>query len=305
MFRSSHAYLVGAALCWGLGTVLTKYALGGFDPAVLLPFQLTCSVVLLGVFILATGTSVHGIQHVVKVAALGVLNPGVAYALGLVGLAQIDASLSVIIWATEPVLIVLMAVALLHERLRLWSLIFLATAMAGVALIVGAPSAGVPVAGVALTFSAVAACALYSVLLRRMSLTDDTLPIVFVQQVSALSFAVVVLLATQTRSSWTVDASASQAICAILAGGLYYGVAFLLYVAGLRRTSATRAGMSLTLIPVFGLFFSTLFLGETMGPGQFLGSAVVIGSMALLAIREANEAPTRTLSSSEHRPWHA
>jgi probable blue pigment (indigoidine) exporter len=287
--RLSHAYLIGAAVCWGLGTVLSKYALGGFDASVLLPFQLTCSVLLLGVFLLATGASVRGIQHVVKVAALGVLNPGIAYALGLIGLAQIDASLSVIIWATEPVLIVVMALAFLRERLPLWSLLCLATAMAGVALIVGTPSAGEPLAGVALTFSAVVACALYSVLLRRMNLTDGTLPVVFVQQASALSFAVIVLLATQVRSFGTVTASASQAISAILAGGLYYGVAFLLYVAGLRRTSATRAGMFLTLIPVFGLFFSTLLLGETMNSGQFFGSSLVIGSMALLAMRQARQ----------------
>jgi probable blue pigment (indigoidine) exporter len=292
--RVSHAYLSCAAVCWALGTVLSKYALGGFDASVLLPFQLTCSVLLLGVFLLATGASVHGIQHVVKVAALGVLNPGIAYALGLIGLAQIDASLSVIIWATEPVLIVVTAFAFLHERLPLLSLLCLAMAMAGVALIVGAPSAGEPLAGVALTFSAVVACALYSVLLRRMNVTDGTLPVVFVQQASALSFAVVLLLATQAPSLMTVDASASQVISATLSGGLYYGVAFLLYVAGLRRTSATRAGMFLTLIPVFGLFFSTLLLGETMNLGQFLGSAMVIGSMALLAIREANEAPVAT-----------
>jgi probable blue pigment (indigoidine) exporter len=290
--RVSHAYLIGAAVCWGLGTVLSKYALGGFEASVLLPFQLTCSVLLLGVFLLATGASVRGIQHVVKIAALGVLNPGIAYALGLIGLAQIDASLSVIIWATEPVLIVVIAFAFLHERLPLWSLLCLATAIAGVALIVGAPSAGEPLAGVALTFLAVVACALYSVLLRRMNLTDGTLPVVFVQQASALSFAVVLLLATQIRSlRAVVDASASRLISATLAGGLYYGVAFLLYVAGLRRTSAIRAGMFLTLIPVFGLFFSTLLLGERMNSGQFLGSAMVIGSMALLAIREANEAP--------------
>jgi len=107
--RLSPAYLIGAAVCWGLGTVLSKYALGGFDASLLLPFQLTCSVLLLGAFLLATGSSVRGIQHSMKVAALGVLNPGIAYALGLIGLAQINASLSVIIWATEPVLIVLMA----------------------------------------------------------------------------------------------------------------------------------------------------------------------------------------------------
>ena len=266
--RLSHAYLIGAAVCWGLGTVLSKYALGGFDASLLLPFQLTCSVLLLGAFMLATGSSVRGIQHSMKVAALGVLNPGIAYALGLIGLARINASLSVIIWATEPVLIVLMAFVFLHERLPLWSVLCLASAMAGVALIIGAPSQGDSLTGVVLTFSAVLACALYSILLRRMNLTDGTLPVVFLQQTSALAFAVVVLFIAPGQSLGTINATPSQVASAIVAGALYYGVAFLLYVAGLRRTSAARAGMFLTLIPVFGLSFSALLLGEALDRGS-------------------------------------
>ena len=292
--RLSHAYLIGAAVCWGLGTVLSKYALGGFDASLLLPFQLTCSVLLLGAFMLATGSSVRGIQHFMKVAALGVLNPGIAYALALIGLAQINASLSVIIWATEPVLIVLMAFVFLHERLPLWSVLCLASAMAGVALIIGAPSQGDSLTGVVLTFLAVLACALYSILLRRMNLTDGTLPVVFLQQTSALAFAVVVLFIAPGPSLGTINATPSQVASAIVAGALYYGVAFLLYVAGLRRTSAARAGMFLTLIPVFGLLFSALLLGEALDTGQFLGSIVVIGSMTVLARRGAGQSPRRS-----------
>jgi probable blue pigment (indigoidine) exporter len=298
--RLSHAYLISAAVCWGLGTVLTKYALGGFEASLLLPFQLTCSVLLLGAFLLATGSSVRGIEHAAKVASLGVLNPGIAYALGLTGLAQINASVSVIIWAIEPVLIVLMAFVFLRERLPLWSVLCLASAMAGVAFIIGAPSQSASLMGVALTFSAVLACALYSILLRRIHLTDGALPVVFLQQISALAFAVVVFFIFSGRSLGTIDATPSQVAGAILAGALYYGVAFLLYVAGLRRTSAARAGMSLTLIPVFGLLFSAMLLGETLDAEQVVGAVVVMGSMAALARRSSavQRSPERQPSDS-------
>ena len=292
--RSPSVALISAAVCWGLGTVLSKYALGGFEATVLLPFQLTCSVLLLGLFLLVTGSSVRGIQHAVKIGALGVLNPGIAYALGLTALAQIDASVSVIIWATEPVLIVLLAFVFLHERLPLWSVACLAAAMAGVALIIGAPSEAGSLVGVALTFVSVLTCALYSILLRRMNLTDGTLPVVFVQQASALVFAVVVLLVVQGTAWGAVDATGLQVISAVASGAFYYGVAFLLYVAGLRRTSAARAGMFLTLIPVFGLFFSAILLGETMDAGQLAGSIVVIGSMLVLAVRGGGDSSPRS-----------
>ena len=162
--------------------------------------------------------------------------------------------------------------------------------MAGVALIVGAPSEAGSLTGVVLTFTAVLACALYSILLRRMELTDGTLPVVFLQQASALAFALVMLFVAKGVRSWeSVDVTSLQMVSAIAGGGLYYGAAFLLFVAGLRRTSAARAGMFLTLIPVFGLVFSALLLGETMDARQFLGSMVVVSSMAVLAVREAAE----------------
>jgi drug/metabolite transporter (DMT)-like permease len=296
--RLTYVYLVGAAMFWGLGTVLSKYALGGIDASLLLPFQLACSVLLLGAFLLVTRSSLRGISRSAQIAALGVLNPGIAYAIGLIALAHINASVSVIIWATEPVVIVVLAFSLLHERLPLWSIACLAAAMAGVALIVGTPSTGNSTSGVVLTFASVFACALYSVLLRRMNLTDGTLPVVFLQQASALGFAVVVLFVVSRQSFNSVDATALQQVSAILSGGVYYGVAFLLFVSGLRRTSAARAGMSLTLIPVFGLFFSALLLGETMRLSQFVGSSLVVGSMAFLGIREARE----TQKPSEPQP---
>lgn len=292
--RSRNAYLIGAAACWGLGTVLSKYALGGFDSSLLLPLQLICSVLLLGALLLASGSSVRGIQQPAKIAALGVLNPGIAYALGLIALARIDASLSVIIWATEPVLIVVMAYVFLHERLPNRGLLCLASAMAGVVLIVGAPSTGNALAGVLLTFASVLACALYSILLRRMDLTDGTLPVVLLQQTSALVFALGVLLVAGTQSHGSASATTSQWASAVAAGGLYYGLAFVLYVAGLRRTSAVRAGMSLTLIPIFGLLFSALLLGERLSPAQLLGSIVVIGSMVVLGTRGVSQSPTRS-----------
>ena len=297
--RLSSAYLIGAAACWGMGTVLSKYSLGGFEASRLLPFQLACSVLMLGAFLMVTNASVRGVQHGGKVAVLGILNPGIAYALGLVGLTQIDVSVSVIIWATEPVLIVVLAFAFLRERLALASVVCLASAMAGVALIIGTPAHVASLTGVVLTLISVIACAVYSILLRYMDLRDGTLPVVFLQQASALAFAVVVLIVTHGRSATAVHASPSQVVSAIVAGALYYGVAFLLYVAALRRTSASRAGMSLTLIPVFGLLFSVLLLGEALGAAQLLGSAVVIGSMAVLARRSASPSPLETEAQSE------
>ena len=48
------------------------------------------------------------------------------------------------------------------------------------------PSAAGSLIGVVLTFASVLACALYTILLRRMGLTDGTLPVVFLHHFTAV-----------------------------------------------------------------------------------------------------------------------
>jgi len=303
--RTNHALLIAAAGAWGLGTVLSKYALGGYDATVLLPFQLLVSVLLLLAFVSFSSAPIRGIRQPGRIALLGVLNPGVAYALGLLGLARIDASVSVIIWATEPVLIVLMAFVFLRETIAGYAVACLAAATVGVLLIVGGPSSATSIVGVALTLAAVLACALYSILLRRMHLSDGTLSVVFVQQVAALTFAVVVAAVDGVMRLPMQAPTSLQTLSVVVGGGMYYAIAFLFYVAGLRRTSAAYAGMFLTLIPVFGLVFSGLLLGETLGGRQALGAVLVISAMGALGVIEARRTPSALPGPTErigHEP---
>ena len=284
--RLTTTFLVGAAASWGLGTVLSKYALGGFPPSVLLPVQLLCSALLLGAFLVVGHQSVRSVSQPGRMALLGILNPGISYALGLIGLTYIEASTSVVIWATEPVIIVVMAFAILREPLSSWAVGCLASAMVGIALIVGAPAAGNATIGVVITFASVTACAVYTILLRRMSLNDGTLPVVWIQQVSALVFAATVALVWSMLHTVSVSPTLQETMAAAASGATYYGLGFLLYVSGLRRTSAARAGTFLTLIPVFGLLFSAALLGERFTAVQAVGSLVVIGSMAALTLTD-------------------
>jgi len=114
-----HALLIVlATACWGGGTVLSKQVLDrGVAPLTLLAIELAASSLLLVLGALVLGVRPDWSPTLAKLALLGVLNPGIAYALGLLGLVTITASLSVLLWATEPVLIMLLAVLLLRERI--------------------------------------------------------------------------------------------------------------------------------------------------------------------------------------------
>jgi drug/metabolite transporter (DMT)-like permease len=293
--------LVAAAASWGVGTVITKQILSDVAPLMLLPVQLLASCVFLVVLSGASRTRVTWSPQMRRLAALGVLNPGGAYALALLGLSYISASMSLLLWATEPVLILLLAVVLLREQVAGALVASIAVAVAGVLLVVYQPGATGSWLGVALILTAVAACALYTVLSRRLLLNDASLSVVLVQQVAALAFALLLLAVVQTATGDVFDVRSLPPqtwFAAAASGVLYYGVAFWLYIMGLRQASATVAGSFITLVPVFGLAAGYL-VGERLTTQQWVGGVVVIVAMAVVAVRHPN--PHEAMVSKERR----
>jgi drug/metabolite transporter (DMT)-like permease len=286
--RVAVAALVAAAACWGVGTVVTKQVVDDVVPLTLLPLQLAASCVFLSVVAAVRREPLSWTPPLRRLAGLGVLNPGLAYALGLIGLTTITASLSVLLWAAEPVLIMLLAALVLRERIPLALGLSLGVALVGVFLVVYQPGAAGDAAGIALTLAGVGCCALYSVLTRRLLLDDSSLTVALAQQAFALVFAV--LLATIAglagSTGWELgDLDAGVWLGAMASGVLYYGLAFWLYLTALRLVPASYAGAFLPLIPVFGVAAGYL-VGERLEPRQWLGAAVVILATAFIGLRE-------------------
>lgn len=279
--------LVAATACWGAGTVVTKQVLDDVAPLTLLPMQLTASCVLLLVACLVRRERLTWSPATRRLTALGVLNPGLAYALGLLGLVSITASMSVLLWAVEPVLIVLLAVVLLREHVPPRLVFALAAAVAGVLLVVYQPGAGGGTVGVVLTLAAVACCALYTVAARRLLLDDVSLPVVLAQQIAALAFAVVLATTVEVArgTGWSLGGHSEATWAAAGASGcLYYGLAFWFYLGALRHLDASVAGSFLPLIPVFGVAAGFL-VGERLDARQWLGALVVIVATAVMALQ--------------------
>jgi drug/metabolite transporter (DMT)-like permease len=288
--------LVAAAASWGVGTVVTKQVLDDVAPLTLLPIQLAASCAFLLAVSLAGRTRITWSQQLRRLTALGVLNPGLAYTLGLVGLTSISASMSVLLWATEPVLILLLAVILLRERVSGGLLAAMAVAVFGVLLVVYQPGASGDGVGVALTLAAVTACALYTVLARRLILDDASVSVALLQQAAALGFALVVLAAAQAVSGGSVDVSSLSALgwlAAAASGVLYYGLAFWFYLTGLRHVSASVAGSFITLVPVFGVAGGYV-VGERLSSWQWVGAGVVIAAVAVVAVRQTGGREAQT-----------
>jgi probable blue pigment (indigoidine) exporter len=123
-----------AAASWGFGTVVSKRAIDELPALVLFPIQLASSLVVLGLLMRRAGLPLRGSPPLL--ARLGLLNPGLAYALGLIGLASISASLYVLLWALEPLMILILAGVFLGEGVTRRCVALSAIAAAGMGLVV-------------------------------------------------------------------------------------------------------------------------------------------------------------------------
>lgn len=280
--------LTAAAACWDVGTVASKQVVDDVAPLTLLPVQLAASCALLLFVTRLRGGELAWTPSVRRLAALGVLNPGIAYALGLIGLTTITASMSVLLWALEPVVILLLAALVLSERVPAALATSVGVAILGVLLVVYEPGATGDAVGITLTVVSIGFCALYTVLTRRLMLDDSSLDVVLAQQAAALVFAVTLATVVQLvgGTGWDLTGLGAGAwLGATTSGILYYGLGFSFYLAGLRQVPASYAGAFLPLIPVFGVTAGYL-VGERLEPRQWLGAIVIVAATTTIAARE-------------------
>jgi probable blue pigment (indigoidine) exporter len=291
--------LVLAAVCWGLGTVVSKAALDEIPPLTLLPIQLLSSVVALAILMRASGLPLR-MQGPALLGRLGILNPGIAYALSLLGLVTISASLSVLLWVVEPVLILFLAAAFLREPLGRGTVAFSALALAGIALVVYEPSIGGGLAGIALTLAGVGCCAAYTIIARRwLPQAAETSQVVLWQQIHALGVALVLVAIVGFTGGALVLTSISPLgiTSAIGSGLLYYAGAYWFYLGALRRVPAAVAALSFYLIPIVGIGAAAVLLGERMDGRQWIGVALVIASLAAMMVRPIRSVRAPSLGS--------
>ncbi|MEX1005914.1 MAG: DMT family transporter [Acidimicrobiia bacterium] len=277
--------LIAAAACWGLGAVASKRAVAELAPTSLLVVQLAASITALSV-VRRVVTPPTRARPSTRMLALGVLNPGLAYLLSLAGLTTITAGLSVLVWALEPVFIVVLAWIILRDRIGGTTGALMVVAVCGAALAGFSGAGGLDGRGMALTAAAVLCCAVYTVGASAWFASESNLDVVIGQQWYALGFAVLALGLTADPQV-LVDLSGVGVtgwVSAVGSGVVYYGLAFWLYLTGLRQVRTSTAAISLSLIPVFGVAGGLVFLGERLTLLQAVGAGGVVAAVAAMGV---------------------
>ena len=219
------------------------------------------------------------------IAALGFTGGGVHLALQWLGLHYTTATSGILYLSATPVFILLMAIAL-GEKIRLRRWIGVLVSFSGVFLIAtrGAPAKLSFNVGDLMALASVLMWAGYTVLLRQRRDPLDTVELLVMVCAFGLVFMSPWLaweLAFNPKLRLNVAGFSAVLYSAI--GSLLLAYAGWSYV--VRRIGAVRAGVTMHLMPAFGVILSALFLAEYPGWFHLAGIALILGGVALSSLK--------------------
>jgi drug/metabolite transporter (DMT)-like permease len=280
------ARLAALAAIWGAAFIFMRVA----APALGAIWTAELRVLLGGLAVLAwlrhAGFDPELRRHARFHLLIGGVNIALPFSLYAYAAIHAPASLLAILNATSPMFALVWSAAFGDERVSMRKLAGLALGAAGVWLIArpdAAAAADNPQFSWAVA-AALGACCAYGVtgvLMKRFSSGASARGMAAGNQLAAALVLAPLLPFTVPAAAPSALALANVLALALLASG----VAFLLYFRLIADVGATRALTVTFLIPLFGVLWGRLFLGETLPPLALAGGALVVLGTILVAGR--------------------
>ncbi len=234
---------------------------------------------LIGGFILTALVALRGgfDRSSIKAEAVPLLLGGVALGLNWVALfgayRLLNVSLATLVYYAGPMLVILFSPLLFRERLTRRKLAAIILVAFGLVLISGSIAfGGLNPSGL---LAAVGSALFYAALIvfnKRISRTSGL-------QTAAieLDIAFVVVVIYVLLTSGLPHPTRTDLPYLLLLGLLNTGLAYLLYFSGLQKLPAQSVALISYIDPVSALFFSAVFLHESMTALQIIGAVLIIG----------------------------
>jgi drug/metabolite transporter (DMT)-like permease len=279
------AWLIFIALgfAWGSSYLFIKIGVETLTPFTLIAARLAIGTAVLALAMAVTRQhlprSRTAYRHLVVVALLGVVIP-----FGLItwGEQSIDSALAAILNGTVPLFaIVLAALLLADEPMTLNRVAGLLLGFAGLVALVGpnlrsgfaGGSGELALVGASVSYAAAGVYARWKV--------RDVAPLPSALLEVGYAFVITLLLAFAFETPLATRLQASSVLAIVWLGLVGSGLAFMAYFWLLSRWGATRTSMVAYLIPVVGILLGVLVRNETVTALTLVGTAMVIGGVAL------------------------
>jgi len=280
MTPASLARLLALSAIWGASFLFMRMGAPVLGPTLLIFCRVLSAALFLAVVGAAMRKPLEPRRHALHYLVLGLFNSALPFLLFAFAAKTLSASLLSILNATAPIWGAVIGAVWTRTAIAPKALVGLALGVAGVALLVGfdpeSLRPGAPLAiglGLAATFS-------YGI---ATNYAKSAKKVDAFANAHGSMWAATLLIAPAVPFAPATSSPTLAIGLAVLAlGVLCSGIAYLLYFRLVADLGAASALTVTFLIPVFGVLWGHLFLGESVGWNTWLGAAIVLVGTALV-----------------------
>ncbi|TMI73407.1 MAG: DMT family transporter [Bacillati bacterium ANGP1] len=276
--------MLALVIVWGVNFPIVKIAFREMTPMVFNALRFGGATLLLLAVLWRTGEPVPPKAMWLKLVGLGLVGHAIYQVSFINGLARTTAGNSSLILSMVPLFVAMLSAALRIDRVapRTWTGIVLA--LAGLLLLImgrgGLRLSAATLGGDGLTLLCSLCWAVYTVFSRPFLQTMSPLQLTTVTMAAGAPALLAASVPQLLRQSWAAvswQAWAALAYSTVLS----IAVGYVVWYASVKAVGGPRTAVYSNLIPIVTLASSWLLLGETLGPVQAAGAAVVLAGVSL------------------------
>lgn len=275
------ARLVALAAMWGASYLFMRYAVPHLGAVLLIELRVAIAGAALVAFLYATGGAVGWREHWRALLFVGAIGLALPFVLIAQALTAIDASTAAILNALSPLFASIVAAVWIRDPITPAKAGGIALCLVGTAVLVGWTPAPMTARELLAASMSVAATAIYgyTIVFTKVKLKGAS-PMGTAAGTLLMAGAAMLPFTPVTRDLSAVPPMAWLAVLGLAI--VSTTVAFIFYYRLIADVGPVKAITVTLLVPVFGMVWGVIFLGEPVTPGRIAGCAIILAGCSLI-----------------------
>ena len=272
-------------ISWGLNYPIMKFVLNSYPPSIFRAFTFLLGFISLGLIAIVTNTSLRvPADERFIIFRLSMFNMVGWHVPMIYGVSMLNSGRAAIIGYTMPVWAMLSCVLFYKEKITLRSLLGLCLAMSAVFLLVFSSDKqwGNNPIGVAVMLIAAITWGLGNAMMKNNSLSVNGIALTFWALFIAFIIFTLIAFAFE-RENWQWP-NIFQWLAIVYGGVITFALSYVAWFHVARKLSPVNSGLSIMLVPVFGVTGGAFLLGEAVSNIDIAALILILIAMAVVLI---------------------
>jgi len=267
---------------WGASYLFMRYAVPHFGPLAMIEARVLIAGLALFAIARMTGVAIEWRRHWRAYLFVAVIGLDVPFVLIAQALTTIDASTAAILNALSPLFAAIVAALWIRDPLTFSKVGGIALCLFGTAVLVGwrpAPMSGMELLAAGMSILATALYG-YTLVFTKVHLKEASPMAISAATLMLAAAALAPVAPVQAPNLTAIPPLAWLAVLAL--AFVSTTIAFIFYYRLIADVGPVKASTVTLLVPVFGMLWGVIFLGEPLTAGRLAGCAIILAGCALI-----------------------